>query len=71
MGLPQVGAVSGTIQRHFALLSTTRGADAPVDGGTETLFLALLADGAAHVAIVAGIERWSAREKKRPAVAGR
>ena len=47
--LLQIRAVAGTIERYFALLTATLGADAAVHSRTETFFLANLADRAAQV----------------------
>ena len=46
--LQQVNAVRGTVEGDFALLAAALRADAPVDGGTKTLFLAFFADCATH-----------------------
>jgi hypothetical protein len=50
--LPQIWAIAGTIERHFALLATALRADAAVYGRTETFFLANLADGATQPAFL-------------------
>ena len=47
-GLQQIDAVTGTVESDFALLAAALRADAPVDGGTKTLFLAFFADCATH-----------------------
>src|SRR5882762_5830297 len=47
-GLLEIGAIAGAIERHLALFATALGANAPVHGGTEALFLADFTDRAAH-----------------------
>jgi hypothetical protein len=47
-GLLQVDAITGTIERHFALLAATLRANAAMDRRTKALFLAFLANRTAH-----------------------
>src|SRR5579863_4085954 len=47
-GLPKIGTVARAIERHLSLLAATLGANAPVNGGTESLLLADFTDGAAQ-----------------------
>jgi len=47
-GLLEVRAVAGAVERDLALFAATLGANAAMDGGAETLFLADLADRAGH-----------------------
>ncbi|HEY1402475.1 MAG TPA: hypothetical protein VF953_12855 [Terriglobales bacterium] len=50
--LLQIRAVGGTVERHLALFAAALGADTPVDGWTEALFLPDVADGTAHWSII-------------------
>jgi hypothetical protein len=47
-GLLQIHAITGTVECHLALLATTLGTDAAMNGRAETLLLALFADRTAH-----------------------
>src|SRR3984893_15103352 len=47
-GLLQIHAITGTVERHLALLATTLRTDAAMNGRAETLLLALFADRTAH-----------------------
>jgi hypothetical protein len=48
-GLNQVRTIARAVERHFALLATTLGADAPMDSEAETLLLTDFTDGAAQM----------------------
>lgn len=50
--LQQVRTVAGTIERDFALLAAALGTDAPMDRGTESLFLPEIADRTTHAPII-------------------
>ena len=50
--LLKIDAVARAVERDLALLAAALRADASVDGGTEALFLALVADGTGHPSLI-------------------
>jgi len=50
--LLEVDALAGAVEGHFALLAAALRTNAPVDRGTESLLLALFADGAAQMGLL-------------------